>query len=88
MLFFVLIVEALMRTTLSIDDDLLKTAQVYSGIKEKSALVRADLESLVQREAARRLILLRGSAPELVAPPRRRHEPASYSLVPPSGSTT
>jgi Arc/MetJ family transcription regulator len=63
-----------MRTTLSIDDELLATAQEMTGVKEKSTLVRMGLEYLVQREAAKRLALLGGSAPDLVLPPRRRWE--------------
>lgn len=61
-----------MRTTLSIDDDLLAKAREVTGIAEKSALVRAGLTALVQREAARRLAALGGSAPDARAPPRRR----------------
>jgi Arc/MetJ family transcription regulator len=61
-----------MRTTLAIDDDLMAQAQAYTGLKEKSAVVREALTALVQREAARRLARLGGSAPDLEAPPRRR----------------
>ena len=61
-----------MRTTLSIDDDLLAEAQRYTGIREKSALVRAALRALVEREAARRLAQLGGSEPDLKPIPRRR----------------
>ena len=61
-----------MRTTIVIDDELLATAQSYTGVKEKSALIRRALEELVQREAARRLVLLGGTAPDFKAPPRRR----------------
>lgn len=63
-----------MRTTLALDDDLLATAQSYTGIKEKSALVNEALRSLVAREAARRLARLGGTEPDLVAPPRRRFD--------------
>lgn len=63
-----------MRTTITIDDDLLATAQEYTGLTEKTALVREALKALVQREAARRLALLGGSAPDFEAPPRRRFE--------------
>jgi len=63
-----------MRTTLALDDELVAQAQAYTGIKEKSALVREALTSLVQREAARRLARLGGSEPDLVAPPRRRFD--------------
>lgn len=61
-----------MRTTLSLDDDLLAKAQAYTGLTEKSALVREALKALIEREAARRLIRLGGSQPDFVAPPRRR----------------
>ncbi len=64
-----------MRTTLVLDDELLKQAQFYTGLTEKSALVREALKALVQREAARRLALLGGTAPDLVAPRRRRFDP-------------
>lgn len=61
-----------MRTTLALDDELLAKAQAYTGVKEKSALVREALRALVEREAARRLARLGGSEPDLRAPPRRR----------------
>jgi Arc/MetJ family transcription regulator len=61
-----------MRTTLAIDDDLLAKARSLTGIRETSALVRRALTVLVQREAARRLIQLGGSAPDLQPIPRRR----------------
>ena len=44
-----------MRTTVVLDEELVQAAQEYTGIKEKSALVREALKSLIQREAARRL---------------------------------
>ena len=61
-----------MRTTVTLDDELLKKAQEYTGIAEKSVLVNAALTALVQREAARRLARMGGTAPGLKAPPRRR----------------
>ncbi len=64
-----------MRTTISLDDELLAKAQAYTGLKEKSALIHAALTALIEREAARRLALLGGSQPDLVAPPRRRQDP-------------
>jgi Arc/MetJ family transcription regulator len=60
------------RTTIALDDELVAKAQEYTGITEKSALVREALRSLVAREAARRLALMGGTQPDLVAPPRRR----------------
>ena len=63
-----------MRTTLSLDDDLLAQAERYTGLKEKSALVREALKALIERESARRLALLGGSEPAL-APIARRQSP-------------
>jgi Arc/MetJ family transcription regulator len=60
-----------MRTTSTLDDELLAKAQFYTGIHEKSALVRAALKALVEREAARRLARLGGSEPDLAPIPRR-----------------
>jgi Arc/MetJ family transcription regulator len=61
-----------MRTTIAIDDDLLAKAQEYTGLQEKSALIREALKALVEREAARRLIRLGGTEPQLRPVPRRR----------------
>ncbi|HXR96617.1 MAG TPA: type II toxin-antitoxin system VapB family antitoxin [Terriglobales bacterium] len=61
-----------MRTTLALDDDLLAKAQAYTGLKEKSALMREALRALIEREAARRLARLGGTVPTAKAPPRRR----------------
>lgn len=61
-----------MRTTLALDDKLVAEAQAYTGLKEKSALVREALEALIEREAARRLARLGGTQPSLRAPRRRR----------------
>jgi Arc/MetJ family transcription regulator len=61
-----------MRTTLALDDELIAQAQAYTGLTEKSALVREALKALVEREAAERLIRLGGSDPDAKAAPRRR----------------
>ncbi|HZL00585.1 MAG TPA: type II toxin-antitoxin system VapB family antitoxin [Caulobacteraceae bacterium] len=61
-----------MRTTLALDDDLLAAAREYTGLTEKSAIVREALRALVQREAARRLARMGGSDPDAKAAPRRR----------------
>ena len=64
-----------MRTTVTLDDDLVEKARRYTGIKETSALMRAALTSLVQREAGRRIAALGGTMPGLELPPRRRFPP-------------
>ena len=61
-----------MRTTIALDDDLVAQAQAYTGLKEKSALIREALKALIEREAARRLARLGGSMPDLKPIPRRR----------------
>ncbi len=61
-----------MRTTLSLDDELMAQAQAFTGLKEKSALVREALKALIERETARRLALLGGSEPQIEQVPRRR----------------
>jgi len=64
-----------MRTTLILDEDLIKRAREASGIDEKTALVREGLRALIARESARRLAALGGSEPDLDPIPRRRPEP-------------
>jgi Arc/MetJ family transcription regulator len=64
-----------MRTTLALDDELLKKAQAYTGLREKSALIREALRALIERESARRLARLGGSEPDLMTVPRRRLKP-------------
>ncbi|MDE2475447.1 MAG: type II toxin-antitoxin system VapB family antitoxin [Alphaproteobacteria bacterium] len=61
-----------MRTTVALDDELVAKAQEYTGLKQKSALVREALKALIEREAARHLARLGGTEPTLKAPPRRR----------------
>ncbi len=61
-----------MRTTINIDDDLLREAQRLSGLREKTALVHAGLEAVIARESARHLALLGGSDKSLKSVPRRR----------------
>ncbi len=61
-----------MRTTLVLDDALVEEARELTGIEEKTALVRAGLEALIAREAARRLAALGVTMSHLPAIPRRR----------------
>lgn len=66
-----------MRTTLNIDDGLLQKARLLTGLKEKTALVRAGLEALIARESARRLAALGGTQKDLRAVRRRRPDSGS-----------
>ena len=61
-----------MRTTLNIDDSLIAEAARLTGVREKTALVRAGLEALIARESGRRLAALGGSDPGARPAPRRR----------------
>lgn len=64
--------DTIMRTTVNIDDELMKTAQKLTGIEEKAALLRAGLKALIEQESARRLAALGGSEPQLSSVSRRR----------------
>jgi Arc/MetJ family transcription regulator len=64
-----------MRTTITLDDELVAAAQEYSGIQEKSELIREALRQMVAREAGRRLARLGGTMPDLEYIPRRRFDP-------------
>jgi Arc/MetJ family transcription regulator len=61
-----------MRTTIALDDNLIATAQEYTGVMEKSALLREALKALIEREASRRLAELGGASPDMAHIPRRR----------------
>ena len=61
-----------MRTTIALDDELIAKAQAFTGVSEKSALVREALKALIERESARRLARLGGSEKALRPVPRRR----------------
>lgn len=61
-----------MRTTVTLDDDLLERARRLSGVEERGALLRAALEALIELESARRLARLGGAEPGIEDTPRRR----------------
>lgn len=61
-----------MRTTINIDESLLKKAARLTGFSEKTALVRRGLEALIARESSRRLAELGGTERRLSKVPRRR----------------
>ena len=61
-----------MRTTLNIDDHMLKKAAMLTGVKEKTSLVHLGLEALIARESSKRLAMLGGTEKDLKAIPRRR----------------
>jgi hypothetical protein len=61
-----------MRTTLNIDDKTLEKAARLTGIREKTALVKLGLDTLIARESAKRLAKLGATEKRLRPVPRRR----------------
>lgn len=61
-----------MRTTLNVEDKLIKKASELTGIKEKTSLVRLGLEALIARESSKRLAKLGGTEKKLSVALRRR----------------
>ena len=52
-----------MRTTLTLDDELVRVASELTGVRVKSTLVRLALDALIVRESSRRLAALGGTDP-------------------------
>jgi Arc/MetJ family transcription regulator len=61
-----------MRTTINIDDDLIRRAAELTGIREKTSLVKLGLEALIARASCKRLARLGGTEKKLEKIPRRR----------------
>ena len=61
-----------MRTTLNIEDELIRKASKLTGIKEKTALVRLGLEALIAVESSKRLAKLGGTDRNVKSIPRRK----------------
>lgn len=61
-----------MRTTVTIDDELLARASELTGVTERSTLLRDGLTTLIRVESARRLARLGGTDNSATAAPRRR----------------
>ena len=67
-----IVVEVVMRTTVTLDDDLLARAEELTGIRERSTLIRDAVELLVRIETGRQLAALGGSDQAAEAAPRSR----------------
>jgi Arc/MetJ family transcription regulator len=61
-----------MRTTLNLDDELIREAGRLTGLRAKTDVIHEGLRALITRESARRLAALGGTMPLATAPPRRR----------------
>jgi Arc/MetJ family transcription regulator len=65
----------MMRTTITIDDDLYeKAAALADPGTEKSELIRECVRAFIQIQTARRLAALGGNVPDMELPPRRRED--------------
>jgi len=60
-----------MRTTLNLDEAILKKASDLSGISEKIQLLHEGLKALIAKHSALRLSKLGGTSPKLKNIPRR-----------------
>ena len=61
-----------MRTTVTIDDELLAKAAELTGVNENAALLRHGLQTLIRLESARRLAALGGTDTGATSAPRQR----------------
>lgn len=64
--------EMHMRTTVDLNEELLRQAREHAPELTKTALIEEGLRALVKLRAARRLADAIGTQPSLTAPPRRR----------------
>jgi Arc/MetJ family transcription regulator len=61
-----------MRASVALDDDLVLRAQQFTGLTERTALLREALKALIHVEASRRLAAAGGTEPDLREIPRRK----------------
>jgi Arc/MetJ family transcription regulator len=54
-----------MRATVALDDELIRKAEAFSGVTERTALLREALKALIHLEASRRLAAVGGTEPDL-----------------------
>lgn len=68
-----------MRTTITLDDELLQSLRETTGIQETTALVRKALLEMRQRESGRILASLKGSMPDFGKVPVPRRRPPNFT---------
>ena len=54
-----------MRMTVLLDENLVRKAEKYTGVTDRTALLREALKALIHLEASRRLAALGGTMPDL-----------------------
>lgn len=62
-----------MRTTLNLNDTILRDAIKATGVQEKTKLVHLGLEHLIRDAACKRLAQLHGAIKNATAAPRKRY---------------
>ena len=65
-----------MKTTLNLDEQLVREAGRLTGLRAKTDVIHEGLRALITRESARRLAALGGTMPSAKVPPRRRRRPS------------
>lgn len=68
-----------MRTTITLDDEIVADLRETTGIQETSALVRKALLEMRQRESGRLLASLKGSMPDFGTVPVPRRRPPNFT---------
>lgn len=61
-----------MRTTVTLDDDLIRDAKMYAGTDKPVEAMRIALESYVKTQAAKRLARMAGTMPTMTVPKRKQ----------------
>ncbi len=57
----------IMRTTIDLDDSILKVAMKVSGAKTKKEVVHLALDELVRKQRQKKMIKLRGAFPNMLS---------------------
>ena len=65
-----------MRTTVTLDENLVSKALKLTGPLDRSTLIQESLKALIERESAKRLALLGCGQKKLKVAPRRRQSVA------------
>jgi hypothetical protein len=68
-----------MRTTITLDDELIESLRDSTGIRETNVLVRKALTEMRQREAGRFIASLKGSIPDFGEVPVPRRRPPNFT---------
>jgi len=62
-----------MRTTVILDDEMIKKASNLTGVTEKTSLIRLGLQALIAKESGKRLARLGGTEKKVAFISRRKY---------------